>query len=120
MKPMNYCDLFQYGSNLFLTIISLLEHEKDILEDITMRVISSLIMMFMMMKMFDWFRTFDSTNKYMSLFFHTFVDIIPFFCIFISILFMFGSTMLILNEKSSDKDVIGQYTGNEWLDMMID
>ena len=57
-------------------------------------------MLIMMIKMSDWLRTFDYTSKYMSLFFNTFMDILPFFGIFVTILFIFGSTMIILNEDS--------------------
>ena len=74
----------------------------------------------MWLKMFDWFRTFDYTSQYVSLIYNTIIEILPFLLIFLIILFMFGASMYILNSKSDDVNVVGEYTKNSMIDLMID
>ena len=94
-QTINYFDLFQFLMNFFLISTNLLRLE--LMSDVVVRSISSLIMICMWMKMFDWLRMFDYSSKYISLIIYTLDDIMPFFIIFLLFLFMFGSAMFILN-----------------------
>ena len=95
----NYMDLYQFIMNLFLVLTSLLEIEFVHLNDTRKRALSSLIMICLWMKMFDWLRMFDHTSKFVSLIMQTIYDILPFMLLFTFILFMFGSAMFLLNSE---------------------
>ena len=95
----NYMDLYQFIMNLFLVLTSLLQIDVPHLSDEKKRVFSSLIMICLWMKMFDWLRMFDLTSRFVSLIISTIIEILPFMLLFIFILFMFGSAMFLLNSK---------------------
>ena len=57
--------MFQFTIMLFLVVTSMLDIE--VLEHNVRRSISSVIMICLWMKMFDWLRMFDYSSKYVSL-----------------------------------------------------
>ena len=114
---MNIADLFQFFANFLFLTTSLLDLQ--LLEDNKQRATSSFIMVIMWLKMFDWLRMFDNASKYVSLIYQTIADILPFFGIFLILLYTFGSAMFILDSKSGAQDVIGKYVENDYVNMMI-
>jgi len=60
-------------------------------------ILSALIAIMMWIKMLDWLRLFDGTAFYIKLIVKTLSDVLPFFVIFIIFIFMFGSSLYILN-----------------------
>ena len=96
--------------------------QKSLVDDVTRRTLSAIILLCMWLKMFDWLRMFNSLSMYVSLVIETIIDITPFLAIFVLFLFMFGSAMFILNAKSDDtvNAIIDEYVADhEYINMMI-
>ena len=87
--------MFQFTILLFLVVTSMLQIE--VMTHTVKKSISSVIMVCLWIKMFDWLRMFDYTSKYVSMIIETLKEITPFMFIFMLILVMFGSSMFLLN-----------------------
>ena len=102
---MNFLDILQYSSNLFLIVLSIFNVDYPKLE--TRCVLSALIVMIMWMKMLDLLRLFDRTAFFIKLILRTMVDVMPFFVIFFIFIFMFGSSLYILSmHRQSGQEII--------------
>ena len=99
-----------YGMNGFLTIVTLMEIDWPDLS--TRRVLVSVMLMFMWVKMKDLLRLFDTTAFFIKLIIVTMIDIIPFLLILPIFIFAIGTSLYILNmERIDDNEVMDSYTG---------
>ena len=99
-----------YGMNGFLTVVTLMEIEWPDLP--TRRVLVSVMLMFMWVKMKDLLRLFDTTAFFIKLIIVTMIDIIPFLLILPIFIFAIGTSLYILNmERIDDNEVMDSYTG---------
>ena len=110
----NYFDLFQFTGNIFLIVVTMFEVDFYTMDFI--RALASMVSIVIWIKMFDWFRIFDTTSFYIKLIMMTIKDILPFFFIFPVFLMTFGTALLILTSNYHTKDdiFIENYVDN-WL-----
>lgn len=78
-------------------------------------ILSALIAIMMWLKMLDWLRVFDETAFFIKLIGRTMIDILPFFVIFFIFIFMFGSSLYILNMNRQEDHEIIDATFDGWL-----
>ena len=103
-------DLVMYALNGFMTICELMEIEWP--ERPVRRVIVSVMLLFMWVKMKDMLRLFDTTAFFIKLIMVTMYDIIPFMMILPIFIFAIGTSMYILNmERVDDNEVMDSMTG---------
>ena len=106
----NLLDLFMYTLNGFLTVITIMEIEWP--DRPTRRVLVSVMLLFMWIKMKDLLRLFDTTAFFIKLILVTMYDIIPFLLILPIFIFAIGTSLYILNmERIDDNEVMDSYTG---------
>ena len=106
----NLMDLVMYALNGFMTIVELMDIEWP--ERPVRRVIVSVMLMFMWVKMKDLLRLFDTTAFFIKLIMVTMYDIIPFLMILPIFIFAIGTSMYILNmERVDDNEVMESMTG---------
>ena len=99
-----------YSVNGFMTVITLMEHDWPDLP--TRRVLVSVMLLFMWIKMKDLLRLFDTTAFFIKLILVTMEDIIPFLLILPIFIFAIGTSLYILNmERVDDNEVMDSYTG---------
>lgn len=99
-----------YILNGFMTVITLMEI--DWVDRPTRRVLVSVMLMCMWVKMKDLLRLFDTTAFFIKLILVTMEDIIPFLLILPIFIFAIGTSLYILNmERIDDNEVMDSYTG---------
>ena len=99
-----------YSLNLFMTIITLMEIEWP--DRPTRRVLVSIMLLFIWVKMKDLLRLFDTTAFFIKLIIVTMEDIIPFLLILPIFIFAIGTSVYVLNmERMDDNEVMDSYTG---------
>ena len=64
-QALNYFDLFQFISNIFLILVTMFEI--DYFSKSFIRMLGSLVAIVIWVKVFDWFRIFDATSFYIKL-----------------------------------------------------
>jgi len=78
----------------------------------TRRVLVSLMLLFIWVKMKDMLRLFDTTAFFIKLIIVTMADIIPFLLILPIFIFAIGTSLYILNmERMDDNEIMDGYTG---------
>ena len=103
-------DLNMYILNGFITVITLMEIDWPTRP--TRRVIVSVMLLFMWVKMKDLLRLFDTTAFFIKLIMVTMYDIIPFMMILPIFIFAIGTSLYILNmERVDDNEVMDSMTG---------
>lgn len=98
----------------------------------TIRLIASIAIFFIWLKMFFWMRLFESTSGFIRMLTETLLDIKVFMIMLILCLFMFGNTTLILNQNRYDVMVdegdgeytpawlVGGHFGPAYVDAVVD
>ena len=78
----------------------------------TRRVLVSIMLLFIWVKMKDLLRLFDTTAFFIKLIIVTMEDIIPFLLILPIFIFAIGTSVYVLNmERMDDNEVMDSYTG---------
>ena len=109
-ETQNLLDLTMYSLNGFITVITLMEIDWPTRP--TRRVIVSVMLLFMWVKMKDLLRLFDTTAFFIKLIMVTMEDIIPFLLILPLFIFAIGTSLYILNmERMNDNEIMDGYTG---------
>ena len=78
----------------------------------TRRVLVSIMLLFIWVKMKDLLRLFDTTAFFIKLIIVTMEDIIPFLLILPIFIFAIGTSVYVVNmERMDDNEVMDSYTG---------
>ena len=89
-------DQFSLITNL--TTIFLIYSKVDLYK---IRIVASMAVVALWIQMFFWFRLFDNLAQYVDLIFQTTYDIKNFIFVLLSLMFMFGSGLYLLNINRS-------------------
>ena len=118
LNVMNIMDICQFTVNIFLILLTLFGIEWPSLP--ARRIVASISVLFIWLKIFDWLRLFDTTTFYIKLIIVTLKDILPFFLILPFFMLMFGTSLHILNlSRTDDNDMVDDFMGYWVLDILV-
>ena len=111
-------DICQFTVNILLVLLTLFGIDWP--SRPARRVIASISVLLIWMKMFDWLRLFDTTTFYIKLIVVTLRDIMPFFMILPIFMLMFGTSLHILNlSRNEDNGMVDPFVGYWVFDILV-
>lgn len=114
----NYFDMVHLTLTMVILSFNSVGSEAIAVED--QRAMAAIIVFFLMLKAYDWFRLFQSTAFYIMLIQETILETGFFIILFMMALVMFGLPTLFLNfNREQDSSLICSITGNPIIDSVL-
>ena len=114
----NLIDIYSFICSVWIITVTMIGYHWPSMEN--QRMMAAFSVLFLWMKLIEWFKIFDATSFYVKLVRETIIEILSFALIFITCLAMFGTFMyfLQLNQKENGKEIVENKFDHFFLDIL--